>query len=105
MYYAAGHQHDVRFCNDFVVLYRFLTRAERDRFVEERNFADSGRGNLRTEPVTRSKARRHFSGAFTMNDQHDRSDERDWMERDGVMFWSTDNIDDMQAGEIFPKKS
>lgn len=92
MFYAADHYYDVSFCNDFATLYRFVTKAERDAFVEDRNFIEAGKGNIKTESVTRDEARRHFSKAFVITDQHLENDMRDWTVRDGIEQWSASCI-------------
>lgn len=93
MFYAAEHRYDTMVCNDYIILYRFGTKAQRDEYVEGKNFEECGKGNLKTEAVTRDEARRHFPDAFRMvGDFHDASDVRDWRKNDGCEFWSTDNL-------------
>lgn len=94
MFYAAEHRYDIRFCNDYIALYRFANKAERDTFVSDRNFIESGDGNMKTEEVTRDEARRKFPEAFRIvGDCHDVCDERDWLKSDdGYEFWSHDNL-------------
>lgn len=92
MFYAADHSHGTEFANDFAHLYRFKTKAERDAFVEYRSFSEAANGSVKTEAVTRSEAVRHFHDAFrTVGDFHDACDMRDWLDSDGVEFWSEGN--------------
>lgn len=93
MFYAARHTYDINVCNDYCTLYRFATKAERDQFVEDRNFAEASGGNLKTEELACSEARRHFPEAFRLvGNFHEESDKRDWLKRDNYEFWSADNL-------------
>lgn len=98
-YYAAAHAYGIEFCNDYRTLFRFTTAAERDAFVEDARFKELGGGNIRTEAVTRDKARSKFPNAFRTLDFLDGdagrdADERDW--RDGATetsaYWNSHNI-------------
>lgn len=94
-FYAADHHYSTDICNDFSVLYRFATRAERDAFVDHRQTVEAASGSIKTETQTRDEARRHFPHAFRMvGDFHDVSDERDWIEHDGGAwaYWHEDNL-------------
>lgn len=66
-YYAARHYYGIEFCNDYSMLFRFETKAERDQFVEDCNFEEAARGGYRTEAVTSTEARRHFPVPFRDN--------------------------------------
>ena len=78
-YYAAEHAYGIEFCNDYCMLYRFNSKADRDAYVEDANYDESGRyGGYRTEAITRAEARRHFGNAFRLYDTHDVCDLRDW---------------------------
>ena len=94
-FYAAYHAYDIKFCNDYCTLFRFATKAERDAYVEDANYDESGRyGSYRTEAVTRAEARRHFPNAFKLFDTHGEADERDWHEAYSKTsaYWSTSNF-------------
>lgn len=94
-YYATYHRYGIEFCNDYDILYRFATKMERDAFVEDANYNETGRyGGYRTESVTRDEARSHFPDAFRRFDCHDTADERDWLKEDAgtVSYWSQSNF-------------
>lgn len=94
-YYAATHAYGIEFCNDYMTLFRFDTRAERDEFVFDSNFREAGAyGGYRTEAVTRDEARRRFPLAFRMTEMHDVADERDWMAGATATssYWNRHNI-------------
>lgn len=94
-YYAAKHAYGIEFCNDYMTLFRFATKAERDEFVDSSNFDEAAAyGGYRTEAVTAAEARRHFPRAFREYDYHDEADERDW--RGGATetswYWNSHNV-------------
>ena len=92
MFYAAAHRYGIQFSNDYHVLYRFATKAERDKFVDDNN--PDHDGDYRFEELTRDKARSKFPAAFRkVGDFHDESDMRDWLMRDGIEYWSIYNYD------------
>lgn len=94
-FYAAHHAYGIEFCNDYTTLFRFSTKAERDTYVEDSNFSESGAyGSYRTEAVTRNEARSHFPNAFRTFDSHFEADERDWMKgaTETSAYWSESNI-------------
>lgn len=93
-YYAAYHAYGIEFCNDYIMLYRFGTKAERNAYVENANYDESGMyGGYRTETVTRDEARRQFPDAFrTVGDFHDTCDMRDWHGSDEYDYWCTSNL-------------
>ena len=97
-YYAAEHHYGIEFCNDYRWLFRFTSREQRDKYVEDANWEEVSRGGCyQTEAITRAEARRHFPNAFRTVDDcgytHDVSDARDWLkDTDSCEYWSANNI-------------
>jgi len=90
MFYAARHMYGIEFINDYMVLFRFTTKRERDEFVDDANFDDASAGSgYRNEAVTRDEARRHFPKAFRTLEFHDEPDARDWRkgETETEQYW------------------
>ena len=93
-YYAAKHEYGIEFCNDYVTLFRFATKAERDEFVDNANYDEQAAyGGYQTEEVTAAEARRHFPMAFKERDVHYEADQRDWRKgaTETSWYWSADN--------------
>ena len=94
-FYAATHYYGIDIANDFATLYRFTTKAARDKFVDEQQYREAASGNIKTETQTYNEARCHFPKAFRMvGGFHDVSDKRDWINHDGGTwaYWTDSNI-------------
>lgn len=100
-WYAAHHTYGVNFYNDHDVLLRFLSKKDRDAFVEAKNYSEARDfGHYKTEAVTRAEAIWHFPHAFRrVGNFHDYSDERDWLNGSDafssmiVEYWCETNLE------------